>query len=178
MTTDSDKAYAVRTHLLYELKWMVYAAARFEKEPPSLLDVSLIDSAAVHARNLFEFASEQGGRKKPLTLRQLGGESRDSGDWGRWLNNRVTHMLQRESRKEPWPGGLNNDQRDRLSVMAGAALSRLEEGGASIPSGPVREAFFEVVDAARQYWSDPSDDTHQKLADLYDDSRDDDAEPY
>ncbi len=50
-----ESVYQIRTHLLYELKWMIFAAARFEKALPGDPYVALIDSAAVHARNLFEF---------------------------------------------------------------------------------------------------------------------------
>jgi hypothetical protein len=56
-------------------------------------------------------------------------------------------------------------------VMAGVVLDHLEDGGSSMPSGPVRDVFFEVVEVARRYWRDPSPENHQSLARLYDGGR-------
>jgi hypothetical protein len=169
-----DDIYEIRTHLLYELQWMIYAAARFQASgDPS---VALIDSAAVHARNLFEFASKGDARR--FTLHALGGSAKVMESWTRWTNNRVTHMLDREGDKAPWPDGLDNSRPDKLMVMAGAVLNRLEDGGKSIPPGPVSDAFDTVVNAARRYWLNPTEATHAALAALYDDSRDGDADPY
>jgi len=171
-----DYAYEIRTHLLYELRWLIYAATRYETRDTAGLDVALIDSAAVHARNLFEFAASK--KTGTFTLHALGGTEKDSKDWDRWANNRVTHMGLREHDKAPWPAGLDNARLDRLMMMAGAVLDRLDDGGNSIPAGDVRTAYIEVLGAARQYWSSPSEENHRLLAELYDDSRDADAEPY
>jgi hypothetical protein len=97
--------------------------------------VALIDSATVHARNLFEFAAERKTTK--FTLHALGGSAKPSKPWDQWANNLVTHMLEREHHKAPWPPGLDNSRPERLMVMAGAVLDRLEDGGKSMPGGPI-----------------------------------------
>ena len=176
MKPDADIVYEIRSHLLYELKWLVYAAARFQRGENDQMEVALIDSATVHARNLFEFAGLK--RADEFTLHTLGGTAKPARDWDRWANNRVIHMRRREHHKAPWPAGLDNSRPDRLMVMAGAVLDRLEDGGQSIPPGDTRNAYIEVLGAARRYWSDPSDANHELLAALYDDSRDEQAEPY
>jgi hypothetical protein len=165
---DDDLAYQIRTHLLYELKWMIFAATQFGPNCGNVY-VALIDSATVHARNLFEFAR----LKKPgrFTLAALGGTPGKRRKWDQFLNNRVTHMSSREDDRPGWPAGLDNDRPDRLVVMAAVVLDLLEHG-APIPAGPVRTAYDEVLGAARAYLSDPSEATHGLLAALYDNSRD------
>ncbi len=82
------------------------------------------------------------------------------------------HMYARD-RKVPWPDGVDSGGADRLMVMAGVALDRLEEGGQTIAPGPIRDAYNDVVGAPRQYWLSPSDRTHDDLVREYDNSRDD-----
>lgn len=176
MSTINDLTYEIHTHLLYELTWLIYAAARFTEDRKGDPVVALVDSAAIHSRNLFEFADRKDGKK--FTLHALGGTAKASKPWDHWANNRVTHMLEREHNKAPWPAGLDNSRPDRLMVMAGVVLDRLEDGGRSIPAGPVRDAFTEVVGAARRYWAEPSAENHALLAALYDDSRDGHSAPY
>lgn len=169
-TSSNDQIYEINTHLLYELKWMIYAAARFAKGDHDGAYVALIDSATVHARNLFEFADKR--TTDYFTLRSLGGKRQKSTEWNHWANNRVTHMHLREHEQAPWPNGLNNGRPDRLMVMAAAVLERLETGGESIPAGPVRTAFDTMVGAARAYWNEPTEQRHQDMNALYDGSRD------
>lgn len=170
MSDTDDLVYEIRTHLLYELKWMIFAASRFEQGAGDMY-VALIDSATVHGRNLFEFAAKQDHRH--FTLAALGGTPKKATPWDRWANNRVAHMLWREHDRAPWPDGLDNTRPDRLMAMAGAVLDRLEQGGASIPSGDIKQAFDSVVGAGRRYWNEPTEDRHQEMNLLYDGSRDD-----
>jgi hypothetical protein len=167
---DEDKIYEIHTHLLYELKWMIFAAARIANGSPGDPYVALIDSATVHGRNLFEFAAVRDTNH--FSLVALGGTPRKSKEWDRWANNRVTHMLWREHDRAPWPEGLDNSRSDRFMVMAGAVLDRLEEGGLTVSSGPVKAAYDAVVGAARVYWKNPTEETHQCMNALYDGSRD------
>lgn len=175
MTTTDDQVYEINTHLLYELRWMIYAANAFEHRTEHDPYVALLDSATVHGRNVFEFAAHES--TESFTLKSLGGTPQKYKKWKRWANNRVTHMLWRESDRPPWPEGLDNDRDDRFMVMADAVLKRLEEGGKSITAGPVKAAFDTMLGAARAYWSEPTDQRHQEMAALYDDSRDD-IRPY
>jgi hypothetical protein len=46
-------------------------------------------------------------------------------------------MLERDHHKAPWPAGLDNSRSERLMVMAGAVLDSLEDGGKSMPGGPI-----------------------------------------
>lgn len=168
---DPDElTYQIRTHLLYELKWMIFAASQFASGAHSGVYIALIDSATVHARALFEFAHLTCAER--FTLAALGGTPERSTAWDRWANNRVMHMMQREHSRMPWPEGLDNDRKDRFMVMADAVLRRLETGGGAIPIGPVKTAYDEVVGAARRYWAEPTESRHKELADLYDNSRD------
>jgi hypothetical protein len=171
MANAADSVHAIRTHLLYELKWMIFAASRFAEDSSGDMYVALIDSATVHGRNLFEFAGTT--NKEHFTLAALGGTPKKAKPWDRWANNRVTHMLWREHDRAPWPDGLDNTRPDRLMVMAGAVLDRLERGATTIPQERVREAFDAVVGAARRYWEEPTEERHQKMNQLYDASRDD-----
>lgn len=171
--TDEALTYQVRTHLVYELKFLIFAADAFQRAKGGLL-VALLDSTAVHARNLFEFATEKD--KTRFTLHALGGHAAKSDAWNRWANNRVTHMLEREHDKARWPqGGEAWERPDKMMKMARAVLDRLRDGGEDIPAGPVRDAYFDVLSAAERYWSEPTPESHKALAALYDASRD---EPY
>lgn len=178
MVTPEDYVYEIRTHLLYELKWLIYAASQYEGQGAREFDVALIDSAAVHARNLLEFAEEDKDARH-FTLASLGGTPGRLEDWALWVNNRVMHMMLREHAKPSWPDGLTNDDPHRLMAMAGAVLKRLTEGGESIPAGLVRDAYDEVLGAAVRYHAAPdegSEGTHERLARLHDGSRPN--EPY
>jgi hypothetical protein len=170
MGTDDDQVYEIYTHLLFELKWMIFAASRFAEGDQGDVSVALGDSATVHGRNLFEFAGSK--NTAFFTLGTLGGTADESKQWDHWANNRVTHMLCREHNRAPWPDGLDNSRSDRFIVMAGAVLDRLEGGGATIPPGPIKDAFDAVVGAARRYWSEPTENRHQAMNALYDGSRD------
>ena len=171
---EAEAIYQIRTHLLYELKWMIFAASRFAGGKAGDVYVALIDSAAVHARNLLEFGASR--KRNHFTLNEIGGSPKKVDPWDRWTNNRVMHMTTRERDRAPWPDGLDNTRTDRLMVMAGAVLDRLESGGGAISPGPVRESYFAVLRSARQYWSEPTEQRHQALQALYDDSRD--TRPY
>lgn len=106
---EADHVFAIRTHLLYEVKWLIYAAARFEAGTDGDPYVALIDSAAVHARALLEFA-EKAPKAGRFTLAGLGGTPGECVPWRRWANNRVMHLLEREHHRAPWPEGLDNDR--------------------------------------------------------------------
>jgi hypothetical protein len=172
---DDDQVFEINTHLLYELKWMIYAAARHAADLEGDPRVALLDSATVHGRNLFEFASKR--KPKDFTLAALGGTPQSAAEWTSWANNRVTHMLWRENPKaragSTWPDGLDNDSDTRLMVMADTVLKRLEKGGGTIQIASVKAAFDTMLTAAREYWREPSEDRHQAMNALYDDSRDD-----
>lgn len=171
---DEDLVYQIHTHLLYELKWLIFAATEFAKGS-STMDVPLIDSASVHARNLLEFAKlTTPGR---FTLSAVGGIHGRNKEWERFLNNRVTHMHSREKDRPRWPDGLDNERPDRLVKMAGVVLALLQANGATIKLGKVRNAYDEIVGAAIAYLEFPSEEAHATLARLYDDSRDD-QRPY
>lgn len=167
-----DQIFQINTHLLYELKWMVYAGARLEENREDEPTVALVDSAAIHARNLFEFA-EKPKKENHFTLTMLEGTAQKAGGWTRWANNRVAHMMLREHDQAPWPDGLDNQRVDRLTKMAEAVLDRLEAGGKDIPLGPVRDAYWELLERARACWRDPSPANARLVDDLYDNSRDD-----
>jgi len=164
----------VRTHLVYELKWMIFAADAF-RNAEGWSYVAFLDSAALHARNLFEFAAKQDEAR--FTLHALGGNAAKSNDWDRWVNNRVAHMLEREHDKAPWPagGGEGWEDPNKLMTMAKEVLERLRAGGKCMPQGLLRDSYYEVLSAAEQYWADPNPKNHGRLARLYDESQD---EPY
>ena len=168
--TAADQIYEINAHLLYELKWMILAASQFAQGDTGHLHVALIDSATVHARNLFEFGRSR--KTGHFTLYELGGTPRKSRAWDHWANNRVTHMTTRETDRAPWPEDLDNDREDRLMVMAKAVLDRLDDGAEAVPPGPTRLALLEVLAAARTYWHEPTEENHQRLSGLYDGSRD------
>lgn len=165
-----DLAYCVRTHLRYELQWMIYAANAFQRCSDDSY-VALLDSAAIHARNLLEWASLNSKRR--FTLCALGGRTATLKPWVRWLNNRVAHMPEREKDKAPWPGGRGTwDRRDKLMTMAKVVLDRLRDGVQGMPNGPGRDAYLSVMVAAEEYWRDPSTKNFGALAALHDGSHD------
>jgi hypothetical protein len=169
---EDELLHQVRTHLVYELKWLIYAADAFQRAE-SHLYVALLDSAAVHARNLLEFVVRR--RTGEFTLDELGGVAQRGDAWEAWVNNRVTHMGGR-AKKAPWPEGREAwDRPDKLMRLAAVVLERLREGGASIASSRLRESFDAVLASATDYLDDPTEQRHQALAVLYDGSRD---EPY
>ena len=171
--TQDELAYQVCTHLLYELKWLIFAADAFQRTEGGSY-VAFLDSASIHARNLFEFAAKKDTTR--FTLYALGGRAAKSDAWDRWVNNRVAHMFEREHDKAPWPEGREGwDRSDKLMRMAGAVLRRLRDGCVPIPRGPLRDAYEEVLSASEVYWISPTPQNHELLADLYDDSQD---EPY
>jgi hypothetical protein len=168
----TEQIFQIRTHLLYELKWLISAAARFAEEREGDPGVALLDSAAVHARNLFEFAERQWPRA--FTLCALGGEEQAGGAWAEWANQYVMHMHYRESQRMGYPDGVDHRDPERLMKMADYALTCLEEGGRSIPEeAHVKEWFDKVVDDARAYWQEPTTERHDELQRHYDASRDD-----
>lgn len=169
MFNNPDLVYQIHTHLLYELKWLIYAATEFEKgNNPAY--VALIDSACVHGRNLFEFVSKGGANN--FTLTALRGGSAGRNDWQRFLNNRVSHSYGRENFRPTWPDGLDNTRQDKLVVMSNTVIDLMEINGRQIPAGDVRNAYDEVIQAAKAYLADPSQDNLESLDKLYDDSRD------
>lgn len=171
--TTEELAAQVRTHLVYELKWLISAADEFQRSSDATY-VSFLDSAAVHARNLFEFAEKKDGTR--FTLHGLGGTGSKSDAWDHWANNRVAHMTQRDESKAPWPEGRDAWNRpDKLLRMAAAVLERLRDGGSTIALGELRDTYDEVLAAAAAYLADPSPETHENLAVLFDDGSD---EPY
>lgn len=173
--TPVDQVYEIHSHLLYEAKWMIFAASELELAPTCGHYVALIDSAIVHARNLLEFCELRD--TEHFTLADLGGAPQPrQKDWHHFVNNRVAHMYLREHSRPAWPCGLTNDSADRLMVMAETVVGVLEAGGVTIPGGPVHDGFLAVVSAARSYVDDPCEANHLALADLYDGSRD--GRPY
>lgn len=177
MSREEDLIYQVNTHLLYELRWLIAAAARYEESRPGDPYIALIDSATIHARNLFEFA--WGTKKTEFNIRSLGGTAQPNKAWSEWANSRVTHMRQRELKKAQWPGGISNKDPDKLMVMAGSVLDTLETGGRSMPAGDIKSAYDTLISAARQYWRHPNDTKHEAAVEaLHDDSRDDSAPDY
>jgi hypothetical protein len=174
VATADDQIFEINTHLLYELLWMIYAAARFAEDRNGDPHVALLDSATVHGRNLFRFGGTRSN--KHFTLAALGGTPKKCKEWDSWANNRVAHMEMREDAEaragSTWPDGLDNSRPDRFIVMADAVLRRLETGGATIKSGPVKNAFDTMVGAARAYWNEPTEQRHQDMNALYDRSRD------
>lgn len=171
-TTD-ELVYQINTHLLYELKWMLFAATEF-KRCDELGDnkhyMPLIDSSFVHARNLFEFISMN--KTTSFTLVALGGTRCDKPRWRHFLNNRIAHMYDREHDKASWPDSLDNVRNDRYIVMSDIVLTLLEIQGTSISNADIRQAFDRLVNAARSYLNDPTDAHFGDLEALYDDSRD------
>lgn len=173
--SEEDKIYQIRTHMLYELRWMIYAANRFARNNCGEDYVAFIDSATTHGRNLFEFAYA-GPKVRQFNLAALEAKRQPPGKWADWANNRVSHMMEREHDRIGWPEGLDNTMDDRFMKMAGAVLDRLEAGGATIPAGSIHDAFGEVVSTARAYWQDPSEATKRAVDQLRDGSRD--SRPY
>ncbi len=170
---DEELTHQVRTHLVYELKWLIFAADAFQRAQGGTY-VAFLDSAAVHARNLLEFATKRDPTR--FTLHALGGTAGNSDAWDRWANNRVTHMLEREHHKAPWPDGRDAWKKpEKLMTMARAVLDRLREGGRTVPAGPLRDSYVRVMSAAEDYWREPTSQNHERLAHLYDSSQD---EPY
>jgi len=173
MQSNNDLIYQINTHLLYELKWMIFAATEFQKCQDQSY-VAFIDSASIHARNLFEFVSKNS--PKNFTLAALGGSDAGRRDWETFLNNRVTHMYGREGVRPGWPDGLDNQRDDKLIVMAQTVLDLLETNGQPIPVGSVKEAYDEVILLSKDYLTNPSKESLAKLDVLYDSSRD--SRPY
>jgi hypothetical protein len=171
-----DATYQVRTHLVYEVKWLVYAALRVGEQRAGDPYVALLDSAAVHGRNLFEFMNK--GAPTRFTLVALEGTRQVHAGWEKWANNRVMHMLRREVEKCPYPDGIDDRDPLRLCNMAATALDLLAHGGEAIPTGEVRDWYFAVVAKARAYLDSRVVDgeAHAALAALYDASRD--GRPY
>lgn len=159
----------MNTYLLCELRWMIFAAVEFQKE--SSYHAALINSACIHARNLFEFAAKQAGRRNVTPASNS--NSIDQREWLTFLNNRVAHLYERESEWSHWPGGLDNRRPDRLVVMARAAINTLEEGCDTLPAGQMRDAYTTLLLAAKHYLDAPTDDNLTVLNALYDDSKDD-----
>jgi hypothetical protein len=171
--TSSELIYQINTHLLYELKWMLFAAIEFkrcEEQGHNKYYMPLIDSSLVHARNLFEFISMN--KPTSFTLVALGGTVCDKPRWRRFLNNRVTHMYDREHDKASWPDGLDNTRNDRFMLMADTVLTLLETQGASIIDPAIRKAFDNLTQTARAYLSNPTDTHFHDLEVLYDNSQD------
>ena len=167
-----DHTYQINTHLLYELKWLVFAATEFEKGN-QLYSIALIDSASIHARNLFEFMAMKADRNgKNLNLATLGGTRHERKDWMSFLSNRVVHAYGREGTRPVWPDGLNNSRSDRFVVMARALLNLLETNGQTIPTGAVKSAYDTLLSAAKTCLSDPSEKNFAALDALRDDSGD------
>lgn len=176
MATPLDNAecvYQINTHLLYELKWLLFAATEFKR-----LDelnnnrhyMALIDSAFLHARNLFEFISMNKTAK--FTLAALGGTSSDQPAWRHLINNRITHMGERENNKAHWPSGLNNASNDRFIKMSDAILTLLETQGVALKDAAIQKAYDKLIQSARAYLNDANDEHFSKLEALYDASRD------
>ena len=167
---EDDCLYQIRTHLVYELKWLIFAADAFERAEGGS-QVAFLESAAIHARNLFEFAAKKDSTR--FTLHALGGSPAKSDAWDRWANNRVAHMTERELHKAPWPEGRERwNESDKLMGMARAVLDRLRSGSETMPGGPLRSTYDEALTAAEHYWARPDEQRHQQLANLYDDSGD------
>lgn len=176
MSSNDDLIYQINTHLLYELKWLIFAAAKFNQGDNDAY-VALIDSATIHARNLIEFATL--GSAKNFTLVALGGTAQKNAKtekWSQFLNNRVTHMYGREAFRPPWPDGLDNERCDRFIVLATFVIQTLKAGGNSIPNTKVKVVYNQLVDAANTYLSDPTEDNMAAIDKLYDDSKD--SRPY
>lgn len=168
--TPEELTRQVRRHLVYEIKWLVYAAHEFAK-PEQPAYVAFLDSAAVHARNLLEFVGIRDDNR--FTLHALGGAYTPRDDWYEWTNNRVIHMLDRDHMQARWPEGREAwEQPDKFVRMAAEVLRRLRHGGDTIPEGGLRDAYLEVIATADAYLLDPSEATHQRLAELYDDTVD------
>lgn len=171
--SDCALIHEVRSHLLYELDWLIFSADAFRR-PNNDAYVSFLDSAAIHARNLFEFAAKKDVSR--FTLHALGGRTARSNDWDRWVNNRVAHMIERERDKAPWPkDGGSYESPDKLMVMAKVVLDRLRDGWEAMPCQQVREAYNEVLTAAERYWDKPNPQNRLLLSQLRDTSQ---HEPY
>jgi hypothetical protein len=169
----TELVYQINTHLLYEIEWMLFAATEFKRCDESGYNphrLALIDSSLVHARNLFEFIKMD--KIGSFTLAELGGVSCDKDKWRHFLNNRITHMYDREHDKASWPDGLDNVRNDRFIVMSNTILELLESQGSSIDIADIRKAFDILLETAKTYLSDPSDKSFRKLESLYDASRD------
>lgn len=152
---------------------MLFAATEFKRRDEAGDNAqyqALIDSSFVHARNLFEFISMN--KTDRFTLASLGGTSIDKPKWRELLNNRVSHMYDREQDKASWPDGLNNVRNDRFIVMSNTVLTLLENQGASISDRDIRAAFDTLISSAKAYLSNPSDTSFGSLESLYDTSRD------
>lgn len=171
--TPTELVYQINTHLLYEIKWMLFAATEFKRcdesgDNPHYL--ALIDSSLVHARNLFEFIKME--KAGSFTLAELGGTSCDKDKWRHFLNNRITHMYHREYNKASWPDGLDNDRNDRFIVMSNTILNLLESQGTTISDSDIRTAFDTLIATAKAYLNVPSDKAFADLEALYDTTRD------
>lgn len=165
--SDDDLVYQIQTHLLYELRWLIYASYTFQKSN----DVPFLDSAAVHARNLLEWASDKHPTR--FSLGALKGRTVELKDWERWLNNRVNHMTYRETEKARWPkGGGAWGNPDKLMNMARVVLDRLRDGCNGMPDGRVRKSYEAVLDAAEAYWKQPTETNCRALMAFYDSRRD------
>lgn len=111
---ENELVYQIHSHLVYELKWLIHAASSFQSASGHDY-VAFLDSATLHARNLLEFAYKKDTNR--FTLAALEGTPTDAKAWRRWCNNRVTHMLEREHDKAPWPGGKGTwNQADKLML--------------------------------------------------------------
>lgn len=169
MFNPHDHTYQINTHLLYELRWLIFAATEFEKgDQPHY--VALIDSACIHARNLFEFMALR--NTTSFTLSALGGTRHERRDWISFLSNRVVHVYGREGTRPVWPDGLNNSQPDRFVTMAQTLLSLLETNGKTIPAGAAKSAYDTLLSAAKACLADPSERNFAILDALRDDSGD------
>jgi hypothetical protein len=165
MFNPHDHTYQINTHLLYELKWLIFAATEFKKGNTPYY-VALIDSACIHGRNLFEFMAMN--NRRSFTLLALDGTRHERRDWISFLSNRVVHMYGREGARPVWPDGLDNETPDRFIVMAQTLLNLLETNGQSIPAGPIKSAYDTLISAAKACLLDPSEKNFAALDALHD----------
>jgi len=175
--TEGDLAYQIQTHLLYELRWLIYAADAFQHAIQRANDdsyMAYLDSAAIHARNLLQWAGDSATHQ--FSLGALGGKTAKLKDWERWVNNRVAHMSLREHEKARWPEGYEAWNRpDKLMRMAKVVLDRLRDGSVGIRQGKAGDAYKAVLASAENYWGQPTQTNCRALIDLHDGSRD---QPY
>lgn len=169
MFNPHNPVYQINTHLLYELKWLIFAAVEFNKGSQPHY-VALIDSACVHGRNLFEFMGMNNNRS--FTLLTLGGTRHERRDWISFLSNRVVHVYGREGARPTWPDGLDNIRTDRFIVMAQTILNLLETNGQSIPAGATKSAYDTLLSAAKTCLTNPSEENFAALDALRDNNGD------
>lgn len=117
----------VRDHFRFEVCWLVEHALRFANENEGDPGVALLDSVALHARNLIEWAHMKRNGDR-FCARLMGGTAAGAGDpWATWANAWVLHAWGRDTATRWYPEGIDPTDPTRFVTMARRVLAILAD---------------------------------------------------